>query len=279
MSTIEREEPGARDRRHRLDAQDEGYERSLKPRQIQMIAIGGAIGTGLFLGAGARLQLAGPALAIVYLVCGAVSFLILRALGELVMHRPTSGSFVSYAREFLGERGSFVAGWMYYLNWAMTGIVDITAVALYMRYWGGLADVPQWIFALAALGVVGTMNMVAVKWFGEIEFWFSLIKVGALVLFLLVGAALLVTGHSVGGQAPGPASRSSQNGGLFPHGLLPAVIIVQGVVFAYSGHRTASASPRARRRTCEEGPARRHQRGDVADRASSTSARWCCWCC
>ena len=217
-----------------LNSHEEGYEKSLKPRQIQMIAIGGAIGTGLFLGAGARLELAGPALAIVYLACGAFSFLILRALGELVMYRPTSGSFVSYAREFLGERGSFVAGWMYYLNWAMTGIVDITAVALYMRYWGTFADVPQWVFALGALAFVGAMNMVAVKWFGEMEFWFSLVKVGALVLFLLIGLFLLVSGHGVSGQPPG-LHLISENGGLFPHGLLPAVIIIQGVVFAYAG--------------------------------------------
>ena len=213
---------------------DEGYEKSLKPRQIQMIAIGGAIGTGLFLGAGARLQIAGPALALVYLGCGIFSFLILRALGELVLYRPTSGSFVSYAREFLGERGSFVAGWMYYLNWAMTGIVDITAVALYMRYWGTFADVPQWLFALVALAFVGAMNMVAVKWFGEIEFWFSLVKVGALVAFLIIGVVLLVSGHGVGTEAPG-LHLISDNGGIFPHGLLPAVIIIQGVVFAYAG--------------------------------------------
>ena len=216
------------------DPADEGYAKSLKPRQIQMIAIGGAIGTGLFLGAGARLQIAGPALALVYLGCGVFSFLILRALGELVLYRPTSGSFVSYAREFLGERGSFVAGWMYSLNWAMTGIVDITAVALYMRYWSAFGQVPQWVFALAALALVGALNMVAVKWFGEIEFWFSLVKVGALVLFLVVGAALLVSGHGVGGEAPG-LHLVTANGGLFPHGLLPAVVIVQGVVFAYSG--------------------------------------------
>jgi L-asparagine permease len=179
-------------------------------------------------------NLAGPALAVVYLICGAFSFLILRALGELVMHRPTSGSFVSYAREFLGERGSFVAGWMYYLNWAMTGIVDITAVALYMRYWGTFADVPQWVFALAALVFVGGMNMVAVKWFGEMEFWFSLVKVAALVLFLIVGTGILLVGHTVAGETPG-LHLVSENGGIFPHGLLPAVIIVQGVVFAYAG--------------------------------------------
>ena len=216
------------------DLHEHGYEQTLKPRQIQMIAIGGAIGTGLFLGAGARLQLAGPALAVVYLVCGAFSYLILRALGELVMHRPSSGSFVSYAREFLGEKGSYVAGWMYYLNWAMTGIVDITAVALYMRYWGTFEGVPQWAFALMALVFVGSVNMIAVKWFGELEFWFSLIKVTALVLFLVIGLAILVTGHQVAGATPG-LHMVAGNGGVFPHGLLPAVIIVQGVVFAYSG--------------------------------------------
>ena len=217
-----------------LDSHEHGYDKSLKPRQVQMIAIGGAIGTGLFLGAGARLELAGPALAIVYLVCGVFSFLILRALGELVMHRPTSGSFVSYAREFLGERGAFVAGWMYYLNWAMTGIVDITAVALYMRYWGSFDGVPQWAFALAALVFVGGMNMVAVKWFGELEFWFSLVKVAALVGFLLIGTAVLGLGHEVGGHPTG-WHLVTENGGIFPHGLLPAVVMIQGVMFAYSG--------------------------------------------
>jgi L-asparagine permease len=232
--TVRSASTGAASEAGGFEAREGGYEQTLKPRQIRMIAIGGAIGTGLFLGAGARLQLAGPALAIVYLACGLFSFLILRALGELVMYRPCSGSFVSYAREFLGEKGSFVAGWMYYLNWAMTGIVDITAVALYMRYWGTFAGVPQWVFALVALSFVGAINMVAVKWFGELEFWFSLIKVAALVLFLVVGAGILVTGHHVAGTAPG-LHLIAGNGGVFPHGLLPAVIIIQGVVFAYSG--------------------------------------------
>jgi L-asparagine permease len=123
---------------------------------------------------------------------------------------------------------------MYYLNWAMTGIVDITAVALYMRYWGTFAHVPQWLFALAALVFVGAMNMVAVKWFGEMEFWFSIIKVGALVLFLIIGLFFVVTSHAVAGQSPG-LHLISEHGGIFPHGLLPAIIIVQGVVFAYAG--------------------------------------------
>lgn len=222
------------DKTARLKAQDEGYAKGLKHRQVQMIAIGGAIGTGLFLGTGQRLEMAGPALALVYLVCGVFAYFILRALGELVMHRPSSGSFVSYAREFMGERGSFVAGWLYYLNWAMTGIVDITACALYMHYWHVFGPVPQWVFALIALLIVGATNLVAVRWFGEMEFWFALVKVGALVLFLLIGVTVLLSRHPLMGQVPG-LHLISDHGGIFPHGVLPAVILVQGVVFAYAG--------------------------------------------
>jgi len=107
-----------------LAHEEEGYDKGLKPRQLQMIAIGGAIGTGLFMGAGGRLASAGPGLFIVYAICGVFVFFILRALGELVLHRPSSGSFVSYAREFLGEKAAYVAGWMYFFNWACTSIVD-----------------------------------------------------------------------------------------------------------------------------------------------------------
>jgi L-asparagine permease len=221
-------------RRAWLESHEHGYHKGLKSRQVQMIAIGGAIGTGLFLGAGGRLQLAGPALALVYLVCGFFSFLILRALGELVMHRPSSGSFVSYTREFLGERAAFVAGWMFFLNWAMTGIVDTTAAALYMQYWSMFSDIPQWLFALIAIGLITAMNLIGVKWFGEMEFWFSLIKVAALALFLVIGVVVLGSGMEVGGHATG-LQLVSANGGIFPHGLLPAIVIVQGVVFAYAG--------------------------------------------
>ncbi len=220
-------------KRRWLNSQDSGYHKAMGNRQVQMIAIGGAIGTGLFLGAGGRLQAAGPALALIYLVCGVFSFFILRALGELVLHRPSSGSFVSYAREFLGEKASFVAGWMYFVNWAMTGIVDITAVALYMHYWGAFGDVPQWVFALGALAVVGTMNMIGVKWFAEMEFWFALIKVLAIVIFLVVGTVFLGSGKMLDGNATG-FHLISDNGGFFPHGLLPALVLIQGVVFAFA---------------------------------------------
>lgn len=216
-----------------LSIEDDGYHKSLKPRQLQMIAIGGAIGTGLFLGAGGRLASAGPALFLVYAVCGVFVFFILRALGELVLHRPSSGSFVSYAREFFGEKAAFVAGWMYFLNWSMTGIADTTAIAQYFHYWAGFTHVPQWVLALIALVLVLAVNLVSVKWFGEMEFWAALVKVAALSAFLIIGTVFLIGRFTVKGAATGP-SVVTEHGGLFPTGILPLVVVTSGVVFAYA---------------------------------------------
>lgn len=215
------------------DAGDAGYSKDLKARHVNMIAIGGAIGTGLFLGAGGRLHSAGPALAVAYLVCGIFAFFVVRALGEMVIYRPSSGSFVSYAREFLGEKGAYVAGWMYFVNWSTTGIADITAIALYTHYWSFFTDIPQWVLALIALAVVLVINMISVKYFGEMEFWFAIVKVAALIAFMLIGIFLLVTQQDVGGQTPG-LSVITDNGGFLPNGIMPVVIVMQGVVFAYA---------------------------------------------
>jgi L-asparagine permease len=215
------------------DAGDAGYSKDLKARHVNMIAIGGAIGTGLFLGAGGRLHNAGPALALAYLVCGVFAFFVVRALGELVLYRPSSGSFVSYAREFLGEKGAYVAGWMYFLNWSTTGIADITAIALYTHYWSMFTSIPQWVLALIALAVVLAVNLISVKIFGEMEFWFAIIKVATLVGFMLIGIFLLATQHEVGGEKPG-LHMITDHGGVFPHGLMPVVLVMQGVIFAYA---------------------------------------------
>jgi L-asparagine permease len=215
------------------DAGDAGYSKDLKHRHINMIAIGGAIGTGLFLGAGGRLHNAGPALALAYLVCGVFAFFVVRALGELVLYRPSSGSFVSYAREFLGEKGAYVAGWMYFLNWSTTGIADITAVALYTHYWSFFTPVPQWVLALIALAVVLTVNLISVKIFGEMEFWFSIVKVVTLVAFMLISIFLLATQHDVDGYKPG-LSVITDHGGFLPHGVMPVILVMQGVIFAYA---------------------------------------------
>lgn len=217
-----------------MDKADHGYEKELKPRHIQMIAIGGSIGTGLFLGAGGRLAMGGPALAIVYAVCGIFAFLMVRALGELTIHRPSSGAFVSYAREFMGEKGAYVTGWLFFLDWCTTVMADITAVALYMHFWSIFSTIPQWIIALVALAIVFTMNMLSVKFFGEFEFWFAMIKVTAIVGFMLIAVFFIVTGRAVDGYTPGP-SMITEHGGLFPQGLAPMVTLALGVVFAFGG--------------------------------------------
>jgi L-asparagine permease len=208
-----------------------GYRQELTSRQIQMIAMGGAIGSGLFLAAGGRLQAAGPALVLVYAIAGLFAFFVVRAMGELVMHRPSSGSFVSYSREFLGEKAAYFVGWMYFLNWGMAGIADVTAAATYVRFFW--PAVPQWIPALGALFLILAANMVSVKLFGELEFWFAAVKIVALVGFMVIGIAILVIRHPVDGHVGG-VSLLSSHGGLFPHGLLPAVMILQGVVFAFA---------------------------------------------
>ncbi len=226
-------DPTARRKAVNLTREDEGYHKGLKPRQLQMIAIGGAIGTGLFLGAGGRLHSAGPGLFLAYGVCGIFVFLILRALGELVLHRPSSGSFVSYAREFFGEKAAYVVGWMYFLNWAMTAIVDTTAIATYFHFWKAFAVVPQWTVALIALVIVLSVNMISVKLFGEMEFWAALIKVIALMAFLVAGTIFLAGRYKIDGQNTGFSIWTHQ-GGLFPTGALPLLIVTSGVVFAYA---------------------------------------------
>ena len=219
--------------------EQEGFHKGLGARQLQMIAIGSAIGTGLFLGAGGRLETAGPSLFILYAVCGFFGYLILRALGELVLHRPSSGSFVSYTREFYGERSAFVSGWLYWLNWAMTAVADATALAIYIAWFGQyesmafLGEIPQWVVALIVVVAVVSLNLVSVKVFGEMEFWFSLVKVGALLLFLVIGIIFVIFGTPTGSEVG--FSLITSEGGLFPNGFLPAIIVTQGVVFAYAG--------------------------------------------
>ncbi|MGY0063688.1 amino acid permease [Streptomyces sp. LZ34] len=212
------------------------YRRDLGSRQLQMIAIGGAIGVGLFLGAGARLQQIGPALILSYLVCGLAAFFVMRALGELAMYRTDSGSFVSYAREFVGPWAGFVSGWMFWFNWAVGGVAELTAIGIYVHKW--LPNMPQWITAVVALAVLFLVNLVSVKLFGELEFWFSIIKIVAILMFLGVGLWLVVSGAHVDGHQAGPANLLAGQGlwaGLFPTGIGIALLSLQSVIFAYNG--------------------------------------------
>ncbi|MGK4581013.1 amino acid permease [Kitasatospora sp. HPMI-4] len=211
---------------------EEGYARGLGSRQIQMIAIGGAIGTGLFLGAGTAISKAGPSLILSYAVAGLVIFAIMRALGELLTYRPVSGSFAEYAREFLGPFAGYVTGWTYWLFWVVTGMAETTAAAVYIKYWE--PDIPQWVSALGFLVILYAANLISVKVFGEIEFWFSMIKVTAIIGIILIGIGVLTLGFSKAGDTAS-VTHLWHEGGFFPKGIGSTVMTLQIVMFAYLG--------------------------------------------
>ncbi|WP_067689118.1 amino acid permease [Nocardia jejuensis] len=209
---------------------DEGYSRGLSPRTIQMIAIGGAIGTGLFYGAGGAIEQAGPALVLAYLAAGLAIFVIMRALGELLTYRPVTGSFAEYANEFLGRFAGYATGWTYWAVWVSTCMAEITVAGKYVQYW---FDIPQWVTALVVLGIMFTANLVSVKVFGEGEFWFSAIKVTAIVAMIVIGIGVLIFHF---GHATNPTVTNLWNdGGVFPNGFGQALLALQIVVFAYVG--------------------------------------------
>ncbi|MGY0024322.1 amino acid permease [Streptomyces sp. cg35] len=207
----------------------EGYKRGLGARQIQMIAIGGAIGTGLFLGAGKGISKAGPSLILAYAIAGLVIFFIMRALGELLMYRPVSGSFSEYAREFIGPFAGFVTGWTYWLFWVITGMTEVTAAATYMTYWW---DIPQWVSALVFTIILYGANLISVKLFGELEFWFSMVKVTAIVGMILICAGILTLGFSDAGDTAS-VTHLWADGGFFPHGIGNTLMTLQMVMFAF----------------------------------------------
>src|SRR4051794_23126047 len=184
------------DPHHSLDAEQVGYKQTLGRRQVQMIAIGGAIGTGLFLGSASRLHSNGPALVLSYAFVGVIAYFLMRSLGELVLYRTTSGAFVSWMREFFGEKAAYYTGWMYWTNWALTGIAELSAVGLYIQYWW--PQMPTWASVLIALAVVLVVNLLSAKAFGEFEFWAAIAKVGAIVLFLVVGLVVVIGGVAIG---------------------------------------------------------------------------------
>ncbi|MCP2338275.1 amino acid permease [Actinomadura rupiterrae] len=212
--------------------EDEGYHKSLKPRHVQMIAMGGAIGVGLFLGTSQRLHNTGPALVLAYAAAGLAAFFVMRALGELVIYKPTAGSFVAYARDFIGDWAGYASGWMYWLNWAMTGVAEITAVGIYVHYWA--PDFPQWLSALVALSALLAVNLVSVRMFGELEFWFAALKVLAILAFLVVGIVLVATHAGVGPTYHAELPNLVNSGGFWPKGLWAVLLSLQGVIFAYA---------------------------------------------
>ncbi|WP_099221608.1 amino acid permease [Listeria costaricensis] len=213
-------------------SEDQNLARGLKNRHVQLIAIGGAIGTGLFLGAGKSIHLAGPSILFAYMITGIICFLIMRALGELLLSNLNYHSFVDFVHDYLGNGAAFVTGWTYWFCWVSIAMADLTAVGLYMQFW--FPDLPQWIPGLIALVVLLVMNLATVKLFGEMEFWFALIKVVAILALIVIGLFMIFKGFST---SSGPASFTNlwSHGGWFPNGAQGFILSFQMVMFAFAG--------------------------------------------
>lgn len=206
--------------------------RGLKSRHVTMIAIGGAIGTGLFLGSGSAIHSAGPSIILSYLIVGIITFFMMRALGELILADPDSHSFLESIKKYLGKRAEFVAGWMYWACWLSLAMADLTATGIYLRYW--FPWLPQWVSPLVIVILLMLINMVNVGLFGELESWFSMIKVMAIVVLIITGAVMLLLHmHVKGGYVS--LTNLVNHGGFFPTGIWGFLLSFQMVVFAFVG--------------------------------------------
>ncbi|MGA4722048.1 amino acid permease [Fictibacillus nanhaiensis] len=205
--------------------------RDLANRHVQLIAIGGTIGTGLFLGSGKAIQLAGPSVIFAYLIVGTALFFMMRALGELLLSKEGYESFTDIAEDYLGPRAAFITGWTYWFCWIMTAMADVIAVGVYVQYW---FNIPQWVPAIVCLLLLLGLNLLTVKLFGELEFWFALIKVVTILALIVIGVVLLVVGYQTDA---GTVSINNlwDHGGLFPNGMTGFLLSFQMVVFAFVG--------------------------------------------
>lgn len=206
--------------------------RSLKNRHVQLISIGGAIGTGLFLGSGKSIQQTGPSILLAYLITGSICFLIMRALGELLLSNTENHSFLDFVAEYLGKKWAFLTGWTYWFCWIAIAMADLTAMGLYVGYW--FPNLPQWLPEICALIILVALNLIAVSLFGELEFWFALIKVVAIVALIAIGAYMIFT-HYPTSAGPVRVANLWNHGGWFPKGAKGFLLSFQMVTFAFVG--------------------------------------------
>ncbi|WCM41634.1 amino acid permease [Flavobacterium sp. CBA20B-1] len=189
--------------------------RGLSNRHIQLIALGGAIGTGLFLGIGPAAVLAGPSVILGYAFAGIIAFFIMRQLGEMVVEEPVSGSFSHFAYKYWGSFAGYSSGWNYWILYILVSMAELTAIGKYVQFWW--PDIPLWVSSLFFFVTITALNLGSVKMFGEAEFWFSIIKVVAILAMIAFGTYLLISG--TGGEQAS-ISNLTNNGGFFPKGWL-----------------------------------------------------------
>lgn len=206
------------------------FKRSLTNRHVQLIALGGAVGTGLFLGSAESIQLAGPAVLLGYVMTGIIAFLIMRQLSEMMVEEPAAGSFSYFAHKYWSPLAGFVSGWNYWALYTLVSMAELSAVGSYVHAW--CPGIPPWVATAVCFVLINAINMRHVKMFGELEFWLSLLKVIAVIAMILFGGYLLVSGQA------GPQSHVSNLwalGGFMPHGvtgLLEASVII---MFSFGG--------------------------------------------
>lgn len=217
-----------------MQQQEKGLKRGLSARHIRFMALGSAIGTGLFYGSASAIQMAGPAVLLAYLIGGAAVFMVMRALGEMAVHNPVAGSFGQYASTYLGPMAGFILGWTYAFEMIIVCLADVTAFGIYMGFW--FPDVARWVWVLGIVLLIGGLNLCNVKVFGEMEFWLSLLKVGAIVAMILGGFGIMLFGiHSAGETQASGLSNLWAHGGFMPNGIGGLIASFAVVMFAFGG--------------------------------------------
>ncbi|MCF5501886.1 amino acid permease [Pseudomonas syringae] len=216
-----------------MTSQD-GFKRGLSARHIRFMALGSAIGTGLFYGSASAIQQAGPAVLLAYLIGGAAVYMVMRALGEMAVHDPVSGSFSHYATRYMGPLAGFVLGWTYAFEMIIVCLADVTAFGIYMGFW--FPEVPRWIWVLGIVFLIGALNLCNVKVFGETEFWLSILKVSAIVAMIVAGFGIMIfgIGTSTSGTEIG-ISNLWAHGGFMPNGVTGLIASFAVVMFAFGG--------------------------------------------
>ncbi|MHA6197125.1 amino acid permease [Pseudomonas wadenswilerensis] len=208
----------------------ERLHRGLKNRHIQLIALGGAIGTGLFLGIAQTIQMAGPSVLLGYAIAGVIAFFIMRQLGEMVVEEPVSGTFSHFAHSYWGPFAGFMSGWNYWVLYVLVGMAELTAVGIYVQYWW--PEFPTWATAAIFFVIINLMNVSQVKVYGEMEFWFALIKVAAILGMIGFGGYLLISGN---GGPDASVANLWQHGGFFPNGVTGLMMAMAVIMFSFGG--------------------------------------------